>query len=80
MFKFLRKKNKQQSDQARAEEPGNADLAQPLNHLEEVLEPLFERIEPTSPEEYAGMYNINVIIIWGSQIVRAKADDRRYIC
>lgn len=67
MLKFW-KRNKQQPEQARdVGEESSTDQEQPLNPLEEVLKPLFERINPTTPEEYAGMYHMNVIIICGSQ-------------
>lgn len=67
MLKFW-KKNKQQPEQTRdVGEDGSSDQEQPLNSLEEVLKPLFERINPTAPEEYAGMYNMTVIIIYNKQ-------------
>ena len=54
MFKFLRR-NKQQPQQApRAEDETTDDES--VDHLEEVLKPLFETIKPGSPEEYVGMY------------------------
>lgn len=58
MFKFLRR-NKQQPEQApNPQEGATEDHA--VYHLEEVLNPLFEAINPASPEEYAGMYiNVN---------------------
>ncbi|XP_078384372.1 uncharacterized protein LOC144666841 isoform X2 [Oculina patagonica] len=53
MLKFW-KKNKQQPEQARdVGEEGSTDQEQPLNSLEEVLKPLFERTNPTALEEYA---------------------------
>ena len=67
MLKFLWRRNKQQSDPARDEESINTDQEQPVNYLEDVLKPLFERINPTAPEEYAGMCSINVIIICTSR-------------
>ena len=56
MFKFLRR-NKQQP-----EEPSNRPESevttddQAVDHLEEVLRPLFETIKPTAPGEYVGTF------------------------
>lgn len=82
MLKFLRKRNKQpveplgQAENATDEE-GSADELQPtMDYLEEVLKPLFERIQPTAPEEYVGMYNsiafVSVILVHRSQVVRTR--------
>ena len=63
MFKFLRKRNQQpveplgQAENTTDEEDAAEELQPTGNHLEEVLKPLFERIQPTAPEEYVGMYN-----------------------
>lgn len=55
MLKFLWRKNKQQSaEHATDDEESTDQLQQPVNHLEEVLKPLFETIKPTAPEEYVG--------------------------
>ena len=69
MFKFLRGRNKRQSDgSATNPDPSevNSDVDQPeepVNQLEagleEVLRSLFQTIKPTSPEEYAGTCNLN---------------------
>ena len=57
MLKFLSKRNKQPQGQAE-NATGDEDLADlpTVNYLEEVLKPLFEKIRPTAPEEYVGMY------------------------
>lgn len=63
MFKFLRKRNQQPVEplghaQTTTDEEDAEDELQPtVNYLEEVLKPLFERIQPTAPEEYVGIYN-----------------------
>ena len=60
MLKFLRKRNKAPLGQAEnaTGQDGTEDQLQPtVNYLKEVLKPLFERIQPTAPEEYVGMYN-----------------------
>ena len=78
MFKFLRKRTKQQSDEetrdGEDDETSADDQEQSLNHLEVVLNRLFERIKPTAPEEYVGMHNsrYNVKIICDSQIQCAR--------
>lgn len=58
MLKFLRKRNKQPAGQAEnaTGEEGTSDQLPTVNYLEEVLKPLFEKIQPTAPEEYVGMY------------------------
>jgi len=82
MFKFLRKRNQQpveplgQAENTTDEEDAAEELQPTVNHLEEVLKPLFERIQPTAPEEYVGMYNliafVSVILIHGGQVVRTR--------
>ena len=69
MLKFLRKRNKEPEGQAEnaTDEEDSADDRPAINYLEEVLKPLFERTQPTAPEEYVGMYNwhafVSVILI-----------------
>ena len=63
MLKFLRKRNKQpeaplgQAENVTDEEDNRDELQPTVNCLEEVLKPMFERIQPTASEEYVGMYN-----------------------
>ena len=75
MLNFLWKRNKQPQGQSEnaTDEEGTADQPAPtVNYLEEVLKPLFERIQPTASEEYVGMYSLRVIVIHCSQVVRKR--------
>lgn len=74
MLKFFLKRNKQPQGQAEnaTGEESTTDQLPTVNYLEEVLKPLFERIQPTAPEEYIGMYSLHVIVIHCSQVVRKR--------
>ena len=54
MFKFLRRNKQQVPEPAAAEDETDDEV--PVDHLEEVLRPLFETIKPSVPEDYVGMH------------------------
>lgn len=81
MLKFLRKGNKQPAAPlGQAENATDEEDLPTVNYLEEVLKPLFERIQPTAPEEYVGMYSrhafVSVILIHCSQVVHTRIKPR----
>ena len=58
MFKFLRRNKQQPQPEANHEErPTTPEqpVVDNVDHLEEVLKPLFETVKPTVPEDYCGM-------------------------
>ena len=59
MFKFLRRNKQQPQPEANHEErPTTPEqpVVDSVDHLEEVLKPLFGTVKPTVPEDYFGMY------------------------